>query len=54
MCEARLDSHNHFHASRNLNAIFGKFKVLDEPLGRCETCQTEDLYLVKCLHFASE
>ena len=37
LCEARLDSNNHFDASRTLNAIFVNFKVLNEPLGRHET-----------------
>ena len=40
--------------SRNSNAIFDKFKLLDEPLGRYEKCKARDLYLIKCLQFPSE
>ena len=48
------DFENNFGTSRNLNAIFEKFKLLGEPSGRYETCKARDLYLVKCLLFADK
>lgn len=48
------DFEKNFGTSRNLNAIFEKFKLLDEPSGRYETCKARDLYLVKCLQFADK
>ena len=48
------DFEKNFGRSRNLNAIFVKFKLLDEPSGRYETCKARNLYLVKCLQFADK
>ena len=48
------DFEENFGTSRNLNAIFEKFKLLGEPSGRYETCKARDLYLVKCLLFADK
>ena len=39
------DFEKNFGRSRNLNAIFVKFKLLDEPSGRYETCKAKTYIL---------